>query len=144
MAETRYAHELQPGEEYEPLHFSIPADLNQQFLYTIEDFNPVYLGPRAQIHPMILLHMSARTRSPSFRVAPNMGSVFARENVRFLRPAYVDEKLLTTWKIKDVYEKNGRLYQSMTIRITAEDGAMVIDREMHSVFHTEKPGSKHA
>jgi hypothetical protein len=135
-----YAHELRPGDEYEPLAFSIPADFNQQFLYAIADFDPIYLGVTgapAQIHPMILLHMSARTRSTSFRLAPNMGSVFARENVRFCRPAYVDEPLVATWKIRDVYQKNGRLYQSMIIKITGPDGEIVIDREMYSVFFAD-------
>lgn len=119
--------------------FSISAELNQQFLYSIEDFNPVYLteanGHPAQIHPMILLHMSARTRSSSFLLAPNTGSVFAREKVAFHGPAFVDEPLLTRWTIRDVYLKNGKLYQAMAITVTS-DTQLLLDREMHSVFAT--------
>jgi hypothetical protein len=137
-----YAHELRPGDSYAPLEFSISAELNQQYLFTIEDFAPAYLGASgapAQIHPMLLLHMSARTRSPSFRLAPGMGSVFAREKVRFLRPAYVDQKLRVTWRIRDVYEKGGRLYQAMEIGIDGPEP--ILEREMHSVFFVEKrPG----
>ena len=136
----RYAHQLKPGERYEPAAFSITADVNQQFLYAIADFNPIYLDSgqppsQARIHPMILLHMSARTRSPSFRLAPNTGSVFAREHAVFRRPAFVDEPLQTRWIVKDVYQKGGRLYQAMDI-VVASGEEIVLDREMHSVFFT--------
>lgn len=133
-----FAHELRPGDGYAPLEFSISAELNQQYLFTIEDFDPVYLGTsgaQAQVHPMLLLHMSARTRSPSFRLAPGMGSVFAREKVRFLRPAHVEQKLRVTWRISDVYEKTGRLYQAMVIGIDGPEP--ILEREMHSVFFLE-------
>lgn len=139
-ATNKYAHELCTGDEYAPLDFTVEADLNQQFLFTIEDFDPIYLGQDdapAQVHPMILLHMSARTRSSSFRLPPNVGSVFAREKVRFLRPAYVGQALRTTWKIRDTYEKNGRQYQVMAITIAGPE--IVIEREMHSVFYTVDP-----
>lgn len=134
---VKFAHELSLGDEYAPLKFSISADLNQQFLYAIEDFNPVYVGGKgapAQVHPMILLHMSARTRSPSFRLPAHIGSVFAREKVRFLAPAHVDQPLLTTWRISQVYEKGGRLYQAMMIQILGPEP--LVEREMHSVFYT--------
>lgn len=136
--EQPFAHELRPGDSYAPLEFSISAELNQQYLFTIEDFDPVYLGTTgapAQVHPMLLLHMSARTRSPSFRLAPGMGSVFAREKVRFLRPAFVDQMLRVSWRIRDVYEKGCRLYQAMAIDIDGPEP--ILEREMHSVFFTE-------
>lgn len=142
--EATYAHELRIGDSYEPLEFTISNDVNHQFLYAIAEFDPVYVGAAGkpgQLHPMILLHMSARTRSRSFRLAPNMGSVYAREKVRFLRPAHVDEPLTATWTIRDVYEKKGRLYQAMQIAVVARGGP-VIDREMHSVFFTlDRSGS---
>lgn len=138
-AKVRYAHEMCPGEQYEPMHFSISAELNQQFLYSIDDFNPIYLrekeGRPAQVHPMILLHMSARTRSRSFILAPNTGSVFAKEKVAFHGPVFVDELLSTRWTIQDVYKKNGKLYQALAITITSGT-QLVLDREMHSVFAT--------
>jgi hypothetical protein len=147
----RYAHQLKPGERYEPAVFSITTDINQQFLYAIADFNPVYIcssqpSSRPRIHPIILLHMSARTRSPSFRLAPNTGSVFAREHAIFRRPAFVDELLEARWTVQDVYLKGGRLYQALDI-VVVSGGEVVLDREMHSLFFThdgaplELPGS---
>lgn len=136
----RYAHQLKPGEGYEPSVFSITDDVNQQFLYAIADFDPIYIDsdrprPRPRIHPMILLHMSARTRSPSFRLAPDTGSVFAREHAVFRRPAFVDELLQTRWTVLDVYQKGGRLYQALEIVVVSGE-EVVLDREMHSVFFT--------
>ena len=69
---NKYAHELCTGDEYAPLDFTVGADLNQQFLFTIEDFDPIYLGQDdapAQVHPMILCicrraHEAARFVSP--------------------------------------------------------------------------------
>ena len=144
IAMVRYAHEMCAGESYEPSTFSISAAFNQQFLYSIEDFNPMYLrgadGAPARIHPVILLHMSARTRSKSFLLSPNTGSVFAKDSVTFCRPAFVGEVLVTTWTIRDVYKKKGRLYQSLAIGITS-DNRVLLDREMHSVFFTHDGGA---
>lgn len=140
----RFAHELRPGEEYEPLHFSISADVNQQFLYAIEDYSSIYVrgpgGTPGLVHPVLLLHMSARTRSPSFKLAPNTGSIFARDKVIFHRPARVGEPLISNWIIKDVYERKGRLYQCLSIQVRGSDD-VVVDREMHSVFFT-RDGSR--
>ena len=138
FAQPKFAHELEVGDSYEPLEFSITGELNEQFLYAIAEYDPVYVGGAAvpaQIHPMILLHMSARTRSKSFRLAPNMGSVYATEKVRFRQPAYVGEMLTVSWTIGAVYEKKERLYQQLDIRVKGARGT-VLDRQMHSVFFT--------
>ena len=86
----KYAHELQSGEQYEPLEFAVTPDLNQQFLYAVEDFNPLYLegrdGNPPLVHPVLLMHMSPRTRSPSYRQAPGMGSAFARDRSTYMNP----------------------------------------------------------
>lgn len=80
--------------------------------------------------------MSARTRSPSFHLAPDTGSVFAKDDVVFHRPAYVDEWLDVDWCIHEVYERKGRLYQALDTTITNETGDVVLKREAHSLFFT--------
>ena len=86
------------------------------------------------VHPVLLLHMSARTRSPSFRLAPGMGSVFARDRVTFHRPAIVDEWLEVQWTIREVYERKARIYQALQTRVMGDRGDVVIERDAHSVF----------
>lgn len=134
----RYAHEMRAGEDYAPLEFSVTSELNQQFLYALEDFGAAYLrspdGEPAIIHPVILLHMSARTRSPSFVLAPNMGSVFASDRVDFCNVARVGDQLRVSWKIRDVYERRGKLYQALSTEIRNSSDEQILTREAHSVF----------
>ena len=134
MTRVRYAHEFGPGDAHEPLEFRATPELNQQFLYALEDFDPQYWNEDALVHPVLLLHMSARTRSPSFRLAPDMGSIFARDRAEFLDPARVGRPLVVNWRVLDVYEKRGRAYQCMGVSIHDADGTPVLRREMHSTF----------
>ena len=139
IVDSPFAHELGPGDSYAPLKFSIPAQLNEQYLFALADYDPPYLGSDARpaiVHPVLLLHMSARTRSPSFRLAPDTGSVFARDVVTFHRPALVDQWLEVHWTIREVYERKGRLYQALDTLLRTSDGAVVLRREAHSVFFT--------
>jgi len=136
----KFAHELRPGDCYDPFSFVVSHEVNQQFLYSIADYDGQYLpasdDETAIVHPMILLHMSARTRSSSFKLAPNVGSVFARDRVSFRRSARIGEPLTATWTISSVYERKGRLYQSLDIQVKGTSD-VIIDREMHSVFYTK-------
>lgn len=134
-----YAHEMRPGDAYAPLRFTICRDLNEQVLFALGDYAACYLdraGGRPQVHPVLLLHMSARTRSPSFHLAPDMGSVFARDRVVFLATAAVDEPLEVRWTIREVYERKGRLYQALDTRVLDRDGREIVRRDAHSVFFT--------
>ena len=140
---SKFAHEMEAGDTYEPLEFTITPEINQQFLFALEDFDPQYVvgdgKGAALVHPVLLLHMSARTRSPSFRLATDSGSIFAQEHVEFLNPARVEQKLRTTWRIAETYEKRGRLYHRITITIDAEDGTPILRREMHdTVFFRDE------
>jgi len=139
LDDHRYAHELHAGERYAGVRFRITAEVNEQYAFALADYSTDYLateGRRAVVHPVLLLHMSARTRSPSFRLAPGTGSVFARDRVIFMRRAFVDEWLEVDWKIREVYQRRGRLYQVLETRVTTASGEPVIHRDAHSVFFT--------
>ena len=134
-----YAHEMRPGDAYAPLRFTVCRELNEQMLFALGDYAACYLdgaGGRPQVHPVLLLHMSARTRSPSFHLAPDMGSVFARDRVVFLGTACVDEPLEVRWTIREVYERKGRLYQALDTRVLDRHGREIVRRDAHSVFFT--------
>ena len=140
VAPFPFAHELTPGETYAPLQFRISPEINQQFLFALEDYRQECVGSQGRpaiVHPVLLLHMSARTRSPSFRLAAGIGSVFARDVVEFSRPALVDEPLTVRWTIREVYERRGRLYQALDTVVINDDGQQVLRREAHSVFFTD-------
>jgi len=85
---------------------------------------------------MILLHMSARTRSSSFRL-PQTWAPSSRGKGSLLAAGLCRPGAAHHWKIRDTYEKNGRQYQVMAITIAGPE--IVIEREMHSVFYTVDP-----
>lgn len=141
--DTPFAHELKPGDGYAPLDFHVTPELNQYFLYALGVFHPRYLaateaGPPL-VHPVVLLHHSPRTRSPSFRLAPGMGSVFARDRAAFLNPGRVGKRFRVTWLITDAYEKRGRLFQDYRAEIEDEDGLPILRRDMSSAFSVGAP-----
>jgi len=137
-ATAKYAHELEPGDEYAPLEFVISADLNQQYLYGQEDFDPRYLpveaGGAGLVHPSALLQMAANTRSPSFRLAPGTGSILSEASTEFLRDAAVGAKLTSRWKVTGEYEKRGRHYYAMQVEIVDERGEAILRRILHLTF----------
>jgi hypothetical protein len=134
----KFAHELRAGDQYESLEFVVTPDLNQQFLYSVEDFNPLYLegrdGKPPLVHPVLLMHMSPRTRSPSYRQAPGMGSAFARDKSRYLNPGYVGSRFHVTWTVTDTYEQRGKIYQDYVALVCAENGVDILRRELASTF----------
>ncbi len=136
--ETKYAHEMQAGERYAPLRFTVTADLNQQFLFAVEDYNAIYLrgvdGRPPLVHPVLLMHMTPRTRSPSYRQAAGMGSAFARDRSVYLRPAYQGTTFEVTWEVSQTYEQRDKIYQDYVAAVFDADGGLVLRRELSSTF----------
>lgn len=132
---TRFAHELEPGDAYAPLEFVVSAEMNQQFMFAQEDFDPRYLakgdGRAAQVHPSILLQMAANTKSPSFKLAPGTGSILSEAETTFIAPVAVGERLTVNWRVTRAYEKRGRRYYVMAATITDGNAAPVLERTLH-------------
>src|SRR5437660_12321084 len=88
---------LKPGAELAPLTVTVTPELNQQFLYAMEDFHPRYIeesedGPLA--HPGLLLLLSFPSKSPSFHLPEGWASIHAADEVTFLYHARVGSQLL--------------------------------------------------
>lgn len=134
----KFAHELKAGDEYEPLEFVVTPDLNQQFLYAVEDYAPIYLegreGRPPLVHPVLLMHMSPRTRSPSYRQAPGMGSAFARDRSWYSNPGYVGSRFRVTWTVSRTYEQRGKIYQDYVAVIADQHSRQILKRELSSTF----------
>lgn len=135
---VRYAHEMQAGDRYAPLEFMATAELNQQFLFAVNDFNPLYVegrdGHPPIVHPVLLMHMTPRTRSPSYRQAPGMGSAFARDRSTYCAPAYVGSMLSVEWEVTRTYEQRDKIYQDYVATVRDERGREVLRRELASTF----------
>lgn len=144
MAETVSTHLLQVGDEMEPLEFAVTPELNQQYLYALEDYHPRYIERSATdpalVHSALLLNMSNRTRSPSFHLAPGWAAIHASEESSFINPGQVGKKFKVTWKVVDRYEKRGRLWQEIDTLIVDEDGTEILRRRIVSTFAFSEQG----
>jgi hypothetical protein len=86
----------------EPFEYLLTPELNQQYLYALEDFHPRYFE-ETEIglpigHPGLLLNMSNETRSKSFRTEPGEAGIQTREETFYLHPARIGKKIAMTWK----------------------------------------------
>lgn len=142
MPIKRSAHLYTAGEEFKPFVFTVTPELNQQYLYAVEEFSPVYWERsdfgEPLVHPSILLNMSNRTRSPSFFLEPGWASVHASDEAKFVNPAFVGRKFKVSWKVAEVYEKKGRTWNVIDADIIDDSGAEIMRRRLHTVFATSQ------
>jgi len=142
MVEKKDDRYVEVGYEYAPLEFVVTPELNQQYLYSEEDFDRRYLeeteaGP-PMVHPALLLNMSNNTRSPSFYLPPGVGGFHSRDETFFYHPARVGKKFKVTWKVVDEYEKRGRPYKVFEAKIVDQDGVEIMKRLIHATFAEQK------
>jgi acyl dehydratase len=139
---TKFAHELEPGDFYEPLVVTVTTEMNQQILFAQEQFGATYIagpgdGNGALVCPALLLQLCANTKSPSFKLAPGTGSILAEASTRFHGAAYVGRRLRVSWRVTSVYEKRGRCYYVMQAAMCDdEDGRAIMTRHLHLTFST--------
>jgi hypothetical protein len=123
---------------FEPYEFQVTPELNEQYVYAVQDYHPRYLeemdsGPPL-IHPSLLLNQSNLTRSPSYGLKAGMAGVHAKEEVEFLNPGRVGKKFRVTWKVVEEYEKRDKLYTVIEALIVDQDGIEILRRRTHGVI----------
>lgn len=135
---TKFAQDLETGDALAPLSFTVTPEWNQQYCYAQEDFDPRYTGSLtgtpAEVHPTLLLSMSANTKSPGFRLAPNTGSILSEQSCRFFHPAHVGKRIDVAFRVTRIYEKQDRRRHVVESTVTDEDGTLVLRRESHLIF----------
>ncbi len=123
---------------FEPFTFLVTPELNEQYLYAVQDYHPRYLEVRGSgspwVHPSLLLNQSNLTRSPSFGLKAGMAGVHAKEEVEFLNPGRVGKQFRVTWKVVEEYEKREKLYTVIETLIVDEDGREILRRKTHGVI----------
>lgn len=117
-----------------PDDFVCTRELNEQYLYGLEDYHPRYHGEGAVVHPALLLNRSNPTRSPGYRKAPGQGRVHARDDVTFHRAVPVGSHLTVTWEVTEYYERRGRTFHVLDCRILDDDDNLVVHRLQHFTF----------
>jgi N-terminal half of MaoC dehydratase len=124
----------QPGHKLAVLQLTVTPELNQQFLYAMEDFHPRYLEANGKeqplVHPALLLLMSIPSKSPSFHLPPGWALIHAGDETEFLQPARVGSLLAIRWKVANVWEKRGKAYSEVDTSIVDEHGAAILRRKV--------------
>jgi acyl dehydratase len=122
----------------QPLEFTVTPELNQQYLFALEDFNPWYLQPSNEgaplVHPGLLLNMSNGTRSPSYSTPAGRAGFHARDQAVFINPARVGDKLKVIWSSVGSYEKRGRSYSVSETVVTNQEDIEILKRFNHSTI----------
>jgi hypothetical protein len=126
----------------EPLEFTVTPELNQQYLYAVEDFQPWYIeetesGPPV-VHPALLLNMSNGTRSPSYSQPAGRAGFHARDETFFYNTARLGKKLRVTWNPIGSYDKRDRPYTVNDTLIVDEDGLEILRRLNHSTVASQE------
>ncbi|MBA2288250.1 MAG: MaoC family dehydratase N-terminal domain-containing protein [Ktedonobacteraceae bacterium] len=129
---------LKPGTELASLTLTVTPELNQQWLYAMEDFHPRYIEENVDgaplVHPALLLLMSFPSKSSSFILPAGWAPIHAADEAEFLHPARVGSKLLVRWSITRAWEKRGRQYQEIAARITDEQGYDILHRSVSITY----------
>jgi hypothetical protein len=138
MSERKERSQFSDRDGFEPYTFQVTRELNEQYLYAVQDYHPRYLeetdlGPPL-VHPSLLLNQSNLTRSPSFGLKAGMAGVHAKEEVEFLNPGRVGKKFRVTWRVVEEYEKRDKLYTVIEALIVDEDGREIMRRRTHGVI----------
>jgi hypothetical protein len=138
MGETKEKSQFSGEGGFEPYTFKVTPELNEQYLYALQDYDPRYLEERDSgspwVHPGLLLNQSNLTRSPSFGLKAGMAGVHAKEEVQFLNPGRVGKKFGVTWRVVEEYEKRDKLYTVVEALIVDEDGKEILRRKTHGVI----------
>lgn len=82
------------------------------------------------MHPGLLLNQSNSTRSPTYRVGPSEAGLHAKDETRFINPAYVGKRLRVTWAPAERYERRGRLFTVTDVVMMDEDGREILRRRL--------------
>ena len=138
MSQEKEQNQVSLSGPFEPYTFEVTRELNEQYLYAVQDYHPRYLeetdsGPPL-VHPSLLLNQSNLTRSPSFGLKAGLAGVHAKEEVEFLKPGRVGKIFRITWKVVEEYEKRDKLYTVIEALIVDEDGREILRRKTHGVI----------
>ena len=125
------------GDTYGPVSQAITAELNEQYLYAAQDYNPLYVSHgsavQALVHPALLIHLNM-SELLAFKPAAGWVGLHARDEVEMLGPVHVGETLTITWRVVELYEKRGRPYWVRETEVSDSHGRPLVRRRMHTAF----------
>ncbi len=128
LTERKRADKVGIGEEFAEFEFEVGPALNRQYVDALQADPNRY---KEIVHPGLLLFYSNITRSPSHYLPSGTATVHAKEETNFHNPAYVGKTFRVYWKVIDIYEKRGNLFQVKKALILDEDGQVILERTIN-------------
>lgn len=123
------------GHRPSPLEFLVTPELNDQYLFAVQDFHPRYVGPDAVVHPALLLSLSNSPKSPSYQLLPDSGGMVAQEITEMHSAGRVGESFRVEWELTEQYQKRDRLYNVIETVVTeVSSRRRVMTREIHETY----------
>jgi len=116
----------------------ITANMVESFAEITGDKNPIHLDKEFASHTLFKKRIAHGMLSLSIISSilgmefPGPGTIYMKQEVKFLKPIYVDEKITVKITVKDKIEEKFRLI--LTTQIIKEDGSLGIDGEALVLF----------
>lgn len=116
----------------------ITSQMVESFAEITGDKNPVHLDEefashtlfkKRIVHGMLSLSIVSSILGMEF---PGPGTIYMKQEVKFLKPIYIDEKITIRITVKDKIEEKSRLI--LITQIIKEDGSLGIDGEALVLF----------
>jgi len=120
------------GEQFEPLTFKITEEFNNKYIEALEAYFPRYQKEGMAVYGM-LIGKSNVTQSPSFFLPEGVAAVHAREELKLMNTAWVDDEITVTWKVIDTFEKRGRFFQVKDAIVSVKE-IPIIKRRIFDTF----------
>jgi hypothetical protein len=134
---NKSANEMQEGEAFEGLTFTVSPEFNEQYLFAQADYPEQYRSSRekpAKVYPALLMQMLAQTRSPGYWIPSGLGAVVGSTTTKFFRPAWVGETYKVTWTVTKLYEKRGKRYHEVEATLFDDDGNVIMERLLQLTY----------
>jgi 3-hydroxybutyryl-CoA dehydratase len=116
----------------------ITANMVESFAEITGDKNPIHLDEefashtlfkKRIVHGMLSVSIISSILGMEF---PGPGTIYMKQEVKFLKPIYIDEKITVKITVKDKIEEKFRLV--LSTQIIKEDGSLGIDGEALVLF----------
>lgn len=124
--------ELEIGEEFAPLEFTIPEERVKQYIEVFDDPHDWLREKDPKVPPFISSMDVIRPIFEKYGIAP--GTVHAKQEVEMLKAVKPGQKLISKSRVADKYIKRERKYVVFEILTEDEDGKRINRNRFHFVL----------
>ena len=132
--------EVEIGTTFGPVEIVVSRETNDQFMFAMQDYDPRYTTGTGEVHPGAVISIAMGAYFGNV-VAPGWTGRHAGDEVQFVAPIYVGEKLLATFAVADRFESKGRPGWVRECEIRGADGTLRLKRRSYSLLLKDVEGA---